>query len=118
MTLSLYMDHHVARVITQGLRARGVDVLTAYEDGSERLSDTELLDRAAQLGRVLFSQDYDFLAVTAQRQKDGLSFHGLIYAHQTQISIGACIRDLEMIAKLCDPDDLLNRVEFLPITPK
>ena len=29
---SLYMDHHVPRVITIGLRMRQVDVLTAYED--------------------------------------------------------------------------------------
>ncbi len=28
------MDHHVSRAITNGLRLRGVDVLTAYEDGT------------------------------------------------------------------------------------
>ncbi len=29
MALKLYMDHHVPRAITNGLRMRGVDVLTA-----------------------------------------------------------------------------------------
>ena len=31
MSLAFYMDHHVPRAITVGLRLRGVDVLTAYE---------------------------------------------------------------------------------------
>ena len=59
MPVSLYMDHHVPRAITAGLRLRGVDVLTAAEDGAAELADPDLLDRAAVLGRVLFSQDED-----------------------------------------------------------
>ena len=109
------MDHHVARVITQGLRARGVDVLTAYEDGSDRMGDAELFDRATKLGRVLFTQDFDFLAEASRRQQAGVPFWGLIYAHQAHVNIGACISDLELIAKSCDLEDMLNRVEFLPL---
>lgn len=60
MTIALYMDHHVPRAITSGLRLRGVDVLTAYEDGTHELDDPILLDRAGELGRVLFTQDDDF----------------------------------------------------------
>lgn len=115
MSLALYMDHHVPRVITQGLRARGVDVLTAYEDGADRAPDSDLLDRAGQLGRVLFTQDYDFLTEAARHQQAGEIFIGLIYAHQAHVNIGACVRDLEMIAKTCDPEDMLNQVEYLPL---
>ncbi len=32
--LALYMDQHVPRAITEGLRLRGIDVTTAYEDGA------------------------------------------------------------------------------------
>jgi len=32
VALALYMDHHVPRAITVGLRLRQVDVLTANED--------------------------------------------------------------------------------------
>jgi hypothetical protein len=115
VSFPLYMDHHVPRVITQGLRARGVDVLTAFEDGTDRLSDSDLLDRAGQLGRVLFTQDYDFLAETACRQQEGKFFRGVIFVHQTQTNIGVCIRDLELLAKTCDPQDMFNQVEFLPL---
>ena len=33
MSIPLYMDEHVPSEITQGVRARGVNVLTAQEDG-------------------------------------------------------------------------------------
>ena len=56
------MDEHVHRAITSGLRLRGVDVLTAQEDGRRKTADSLLLDRATELQRVLFSQDEDFLA--------------------------------------------------------
>ena len=39
MTIRLYMDHHVPRAITQALRTRGVDVMTAFEDGAAHFSD-------------------------------------------------------------------------------
>ena len=65
--VSLCMDHHVPSAITAGLRKRGVDVLTAEEDGSARLDDDPLLNRATSLGRVLFSQDQDLLAIAHWR---------------------------------------------------
>ena len=55
------MDVHVPLAITEGLRRRNVDVLTAQEDGAQRIGDSDLLDRAAFLNRVLFTQDDDFL---------------------------------------------------------
>ncbi len=39
------MDHHVPRSIAVGLRLRGVDVITAYEDGTSEADDPALLDR-------------------------------------------------------------------------
>lgn len=56
------MDVQVPLAITEGLRRRGVDVVTAQEDGSGLLEDPELLDRATVLGRLLFTQDEDFLS--------------------------------------------------------
>ncbi len=33
MSVSFYMDEHIHRAITSGLRLRGVNVLTVQEDG-------------------------------------------------------------------------------------
>lgn len=35
------MDVHVKRAVTEGLRLRGVDVLTAQEDGTAEFEDPE-----------------------------------------------------------------------------
>jgi len=35
--------------------------------------------------------------------------------HQLCVTIGACVRDLEVIAKAANPEDLANRVEYLPL---
>jgi hypothetical protein len=115
MAIAFYMDHHVPRAITIGLRLRGVDVITAAEDGAQRMDDPQLLDRASELGRALFTQDDDLLAEAARRQREGVPFRGLIYAHQFQVSIGACVRDLEIIAKAGEPEDLVGHVRFLPL---
>ena len=115
MAIALYMNTHVPRAITVGLRLRGIDVLTAQDDNAANLSDSELLDRAQTLQRVLFSFDDDLLAIATQRQRGGIPFTGVIYAHPLRSSIGACIRDLEIIAKAGEAEDLANRVEFLPL---
>ena len=54
MTVSLYMDHHVPKAITVGLRLRGVDVITAYEDGTDQFGNDLLLERAHSVKRLYF----------------------------------------------------------------
>jgi predicted nuclease of predicted toxin-antitoxin system len=115
MAVALYTDHHVSRAIVSGLRLRGVDILTAYEDGSSEIDDPSLLDRAAELGRILFTQDSDLLAEAKRRQAAGISFTAVIYAHQRNVSIGTCIHDLEIITQVSEPGDLDNRVTYLPL---
>ena len=115
MSIALYMDVHVRRAVTNGLRIRGVDVMTAQEDGTAMWPDNRLLDRAGELDRVLFSQDDDLLAKAELRQRENSPFTGVIYGHQLAITIGQCVRDLEIIAKAAKPEDLENRVEFLPL---
>lgn len=64
---------------------------------------------------ALFSQDDDLLAIAHRLQLAGSSFAGLIYGHQLDLSIGQAVRDLELIAQVYDPDDLRDRVEYLPL---
>src|SRR4051794_34263836 len=76
--LALYMDVHVPAAITRALRRRGLDVLTAQEDGAARMLDPALLDRVAELGRVVFTRDTDFLAEGVRRQRAGVPFATVI----------------------------------------
>ncbi|HEU0040044.1 MAG TPA: DUF5615 family PIN-like protein, partial [Verrucomicrobiae bacterium] len=100
---------------TTGLRLRAVEVLTAQEDGTSEWDDDELLDRAIELSRVLFTQDDDLLSEAARRQRRDRPFAGVIYAHQQNITVRRTIEDLELIAKVCEPEELAKRVVFLPL---
>ncbi len=91
-----------------------MDVLTAQQDGSDQLEDDELLKRAAELGRVLFSQDQDFYNVTYVLLAEGIECPGVLYAHQ-QRPIGLCIEELHLIAQLLDPSELANCCRKLPL---
>ncbi len=115
MPVAFYMDHHVPHAITLGLRLRGLDVLTAFEDGTSELQDAALLDRAGELGRVLFTRDGDLLAEATRRQRAGIPFPGVVYAHQLRVAIGRCVQDLAIIAEAGESEDLKNGVVFLPL---
>jgi uncharacterized protein with PIN domain len=112
VSIKLYTDVHVRRAVTLGLRLRGVDVLSAQEDGAERLDDPRLLTRATELGRVLFTQDDDLLKEAARRQDAAGRFAGIIYGHQLDVTIGECIDDLELIANVTDPEEWTNVVNI------
>ena len=92
--------------ITDGLRLREVDVLTAQEDDRRNIDDSLLLDRATTLQRVLFSQDEDLLREAHYRQVHDIHFSGVVYAHQLTVTIGQCVNDLELLAKLAAPTEL------------
>ena len=113
--LRLYMDVHVNAAITAGLRRRDIDVLTAQEDCSRRFEDSALLDRATELDRALFSQDDDFLSLARERQNLGERFAGLIYGHQLAAPVGKYVLDLEVLCKVLEPEDMVNRIEYLPL---
>jgi uncharacterized protein DUF5615 len=113
LPIALYFDHNVSRAITQGLRLRGIDVLTALEDGAQRLPDPQLLDRATALGRVLFSSDEDLIVEARWRQREDVSFGGVIFAPQ-HFPIGRCIEVLELVARAGEPEDFMGSLMFLP----
>jgi hypothetical protein len=49
------------------------------------------------------------------RQRLGLTFSGVIYAHQLAISIGRCINDLELITQIVTLEELAGTVQYLPL---
>lgn len=114
MAVSLYMDVHVPYAITAQLCNRGVDVLTAQEDGRDETDDDDLLERAAALSRVIFTQDIRFRVMAEDWQRTGRAFAGLLFGPQLGGTIGQYVADLELIAKLSEPREWQNVVEFLP----
>lgn len=114
MAVALYMDVHVPWPITDQLRRRGIDVLTAIEDRAEELPDHDLLQRANELGRVVFTQDIRFKALAESWQRQGRPFIGLVFGHQLRGSIGQYVKDIELIARASEPEEWKNTIAYLP----
>ena len=79
MAHRLYMDHCVKGAIVSGLLRRGLDVITAQQDGYNEAPDPLVLDRATELERIVFTQDEDFLVEATTRQRAGEYFYGVIF---------------------------------------
>jgi hypothetical protein len=109
------MDHNLPLAITEQLRQRGIDLITAQEDDAHELDDTALLHRATSLGRVIVTQDADFLAIADDWQHSRRRFSGIIYAHPLRNKIGQIIDDLELIARAAEPGEIDSQVIYLPL---
>jgi predicted nuclease of predicted toxin-antitoxin system len=115
VSVALYLDHNVRAAVAAGLRQHGVDLRTAYEDGAAELDDEPLLERATELKRAVFTHDDDFLTIADRWHQAKRPFSGIIYVHQYRLTVRQIIIELELIANAADPEDLQNRVEYLPL---
>ncbi len=103
------MDVHVHRAITDGLRRRGVEVLTCQEAGLGTFEDLDILVYAQEHNWIVFSQDVDFLQLCASE----LTIHrGVIYSHK-QNSISRIIQGLMLVHEVLEPSEMENHVEFI-----
>ncbi len=103
-----YLDEHVGAVVRRALRQRGIDVETVAEAGRLGASDEEHLAYARASGRVVVSQDSDFLALHAE----GREHAGIAYAQQ-QVSARRLLDGLLLIHAVLDAGEMRSRVEFL-----
>ncbi len=115
MAVLFYMDVHIPMAITRQLRLRGVDVVTATEEGTNTLADHALLELASGQGRVMFTHDIRFKALAEDWQRAGKPFAGLIYGHAEGASIGQYVRDLELIAQATEPEEWTGQIAQLPL---
>jgi hypothetical protein len=85
------------------------------EENTAEFPDNELLDHALKLGRIVFSQDKDFLIICTWRQRSGIDFGGVVYASQLRLSVGQIIRDLHFLATILEPEEMTNQLLWLPL---
>ena len=106
--IKYYTDEHVPGAVVQGLRQRGVDVLTFVEAGRAGDSDQNQLAFARTEGRVIYTNDEDFLRLAPLVPDHA----GIVYTHQ-QTPIGAVISGLLLIHGVFEPHEMVGRVEYL-----
>ena len=112
--IRLYMDECVHGAITRGLLRKRVDALTVQEDGHSQATDSDVIRRATNLRRVVFTNDPDLLEVAHALQASDIRFSGIIYSVQ-RTPIGICISDLELIAACTELDEWFDRLGYIPL---
>jgi hypothetical protein len=106
--IRFYADEHVPAAIIAGVRRRGGDIVTVQEAGLRGADDESQLAYAVNTGRVILTQDADFLRLDA----GGHAHLGIVYAG-SHLSIGDIIRGLMLLHELFAPEEMANQVEFL-----
>ena len=61
--LPAYADENVKFAVVEGLRRRGMDVVTAQEQNEREPADETLLESATTERRLLLTNDTDFLRI-------------------------------------------------------
>lgn len=59
--MKIKLDHNLSRHLRSALETFGHDVDTAFDEGLARASDKEVLHKASEQARILFTLDTDFL---------------------------------------------------------
>src|SRR5207249_4927943 len=104
-----HLDEHVPHAVADGLLRLGIDVTTSTHAGLLGAADADHIAYGLAQGRVIFTEDDDFLALAAA----GVEHSGLAYCKQNTRSIGQIIRALELIWEVYEPDEMKNRIEFI-----
>jgi predicted nuclease of predicted toxin-antitoxin system len=111
--LRLYADECVNARIVEGLRRRGVDVVTAADQSLLSASDEQHVERATALGRTVVTSDRDFIAIVKGVLTREGSFPVIIFI-QPRSALGEAVRRIAEAAKVLDPADIENGIEWIP----
>ncbi len=108
--MKIYADENIERSIVEGLRRRRIDVVSARELGYLRKPDEFHIKKASELKAVTLTHDIDFLRIAGRADVD---HSGIIFSHSKNVSIGQCIRMVELITNVLTDEDMENHIEFL-----
>lgn len=107
--IKFHLDENVSNAVAEGLRRRGIDVTTTPEQNLMGASDLEQLAFAFERGRVIFTQDDDFLKL----HQANVPHSGITYSHQGSRTIGEIVTTLALIWEWVDPEDMVGQIEFI-----
>ncbi|MBM4296453.1 MAG: hypothetical protein FJ143_01800 [Deltaproteobacteria bacterium] len=104
----------MSHALVRGLRARGVDVVTALEEGMIERDDEAHMEFAAKAGRALYSFNVgDFYYLHGKYVAEDKEHAGVILTRQQQFTVGEQLRRLLRLIANVPAEHMRNRVEFL-----
>ena len=106
-------DHHILRALLR--RLPHLDALTVAAADLSGADDPTVLAWAAREARVLLTHDVQTMTRFAyERVERGEPMPGVIEV-ESRASIGEVVRDLLLVLECCVPEDLKDRVYFVPL---
>ncbi len=111
--MKIYCDENIESAIVDGLKRRGIEVLSVRDTGNLGKSDEYHLKRASELEAVILTHDVDFLKMAHQLHHGREGHKGILYAHPLDLSVGECIRRVELVTQVLTEEELENTIEFL-----
>ncbi len=115
MRIRFYFDEDASeRDLVAALRARAVDVETAFEAGMIEREDSEHLTYATKRGRVIYTFNRaHFFRLHADLLDRGGTHAGIVVCRQQRYSIGEQMRRLASLVGRISAEEMRDRIEFL-----
>ena len=109
--IGFYLDENIDPEVAAQLTKDGIDIITVRD--LETLGDSDLnhLQKATEMGRVLCTQDQDFLRMNA----DGIEHAGIAFGEQYSSTIGGWVKALRKLHSIKTAENMINHVEFLNV---
>ena len=115
--MKLLTDENFFGQITRGLLVKkpDLDLVRVQDVGLMGVDDPTILEWAAQQNRVLLTHDILTIPNFAyERIRQGLPMPGVVEVPD-HLPIGRAIEEILILIECSTPEDLENRVEFLPL---
>lgn len=113
--IRLYVDEDAEEhAVVQGLRVRGVDLLTTSEAQRLGATDAEQLPFAAALRRTLYSFNVgDFASLHREYLRQGMRHFGVVVIPDQRCSVGEKVRRVAAFVSRLTADEMVSRMEYL-----
>jgi len=113
--MRLYTDEDAGEnAVVQGLRARGIDVLTSVDANRCGTTDQDQLAFAVQQGRSIYTFNVgDFALLHRNHLRQGMDHTGIIVLPDQRCSVSEKIRRLTTFIGKTEAEEMLNRMQYL-----
>ncbi len=105
LPVKFYLDENLSPEILKQLRLHGIDAVR----GPLGANDPQHLQSATVMGRVVCTEDKDFLKLAAT----GVEHGGIVRGEQKKHSIGDWVKFLRLVHSVCSAEEVRNTVLFV-----
>ena len=116
--ISLLTDEDFNGAIYRGLRRRhpDLDIVRVQDVGLMETHDSEILEWAAQHGRVFITHDINTVTLYAyDRVRRGERMPGVVVVNLQNLSIGQAIDEILILALCDEAEQFIDQVRYIPL---